>query len=96
MAIEGRRRGFNLNNGIIRPVIRLESEQREAHQVIKKKKRKEILFPSLLHPPNHLSHTINMVLAMTSRVWAAFNPPPSPAKKDDALKFGILGAANIA
>ncbi|KAI9151437.1 NAD(P)-binding protein [Paramyrothecium foliicola] len=30
-----------------------------------------------------------------SRVWTAFNPP-TPPKVDGALKFGILGAANIA
>lgn len=36
-----------------------------------------------------------MVFAMTSRIWAAFSPP-RPEKKGDALKFGILGAANIA
>lgn len=36
-----------------------------------------------------------MVLAMTNRIWAAFSPP-KPAKKDDALRFGVLGAANVA
>ncbi|KAG9606023.1 NAD(P)-binding protein, partial [Aureobasidium melanogenum] len=33
--------------------------------------------------------------AMIGRVWSAFNPP-LVTKRDDALKFGILGAANIA
>jgi hypothetical protein len=33
--------------------------------------------------------------ALVSRIWQAFNPP-RPAKTGDALKFGILGAANIA
>ncbi|KAH7322434.1 hypothetical protein B0I35DRAFT_476387 [Stachybotrys elegans] len=33
--------------------------------------------------------------ALLSRVWQVFNPP-TPPKSADALKFGILGAANIA
>ncbi|KAL8853069.1 MAG: hypothetical protein Q9221_002099 [Calogaya cf. arnoldii] len=33
--------------------------------------------------------------AMIGRIWGAFNPPTIPKSKD-ALKFGILGAANIA
>ncbi|KAL8923177.1 MAG: hypothetical protein Q9208_004740 [Pyrenodesmia sp. 3 TL-2023] len=33
--------------------------------------------------------------AMVSRIWSAFSPP-RPAKSDRALRFGILGAANIA
>ncbi|KAI4105721.1 MAG: hypothetical protein LQ339_003283 [Xanthoria mediterranea] len=33
--------------------------------------------------------------AMIGRIWGAFNPP-TPPKSKDALKFGILGAANIA
>ncbi|KAL4974209.1 hypothetical protein BDW66DRAFT_153131 [Aspergillus desertorum] len=34
--------------------------------------------------------------SMVSRVYQAFSPPQPPAKRRDALKFGILGAANIA
>ncbi|OKL60888.1 hypothetical protein UA08_03869 [Talaromyces atroroseus] len=33
--------------------------------------------------------------AAVGRIWSAFNPP-TPPKRDDAIKFGILGAANIA
>ncbi|KAI4180060.1 MAG: hypothetical protein LQ348_005258 [Seirophora lacunosa] len=33
--------------------------------------------------------------AFVSRIWQCFNPP-KPAKSPDALRFGILGAANIA
>ncbi|KAL8697712.1 MAG: hypothetical protein Q9201_006973 [Fulgogasparrea decipioides] len=33
--------------------------------------------------------------ALLIRVWQAFNPP-KPPKSKDALKFGVLGAANIA
>lgn len=33
--------------------------------------------------------------ALPSRIWGLFNPP-QPAKNADALKFGILGAANTA
>lgn len=36
------------------------------------------------------------VASMFSRVYQAFSPPHQPAKVEDALKFGILGAANIA
>lgn len=36
-----------------------------------------------------------MVVALTSRLVKAFGPP-QPSKAEDALKFGILGAANIA
>ncbi|KAL1302062.1 hypothetical protein AAFC00_002504 [Neodothiora populina] len=32
---------------------------------------------------------------LINRIWTAFSPP-QPAKKDDALKFGVLGAATIA
>ncbi|KAL4812492.1 hypothetical protein BDW67DRAFT_178635 [Aspergillus spinulosporus] len=37
-----------------------------------------------------------MVLALVTRVYQAFSPPQQPPKRSDALKFGILGAANIA
>ncbi|KAI4206917.1 MAG: hypothetical protein LQ346_000859 [Caloplaca aetnensis] len=33
--------------------------------------------------------------ALVSRIWSAFNPP-QPPKSNEALRFGILGAANIA
>lgn len=33
--------------------------------------------------------------AVVSRLWFAFNPPLA-VKRSDALRFGILGAANIA
>ena len=34
---------------------------------------------------------------MFSRLYhAAVGPPTTPAKKDDALRFGLLGATNIA
>lgn len=34
--------------------------------------------------------------SMVGRIYQAFSPSQLPAKKGDALKFGILGAANIA
>ncbi|GIK03713.1 hypothetical protein Aspvir_007787 [Aspergillus viridinutans] len=34
--------------------------------------------------------------SMVGRIYQAFSPPQQPAKRGDALKFGILGAANIA
>ena len=36
-----------------------------------------------------------MSLEQLTRVWKAFNPP-TLEKRKDALKFGILGAANSA
>ncbi|PGH21388.1 hypothetical protein AJ80_03305 [Polytolypa hystricis UAMH7299] len=35
------------------------------------------------------------LVSMVGRLWGAFDPPKSP-KSSDALKFGVLGAANIA
>lgn len=37
-----------------------------------------------------------MMASMVGRVYQAFSPPHQPAKRDDTLKFGILGAASIA
>ena len=34
--------------------------------------------------------------SMVGRIYQAFSPPQLPPKRGDALKFGILGAANIA
>ncbi|KAL3432653.1 hypothetical protein BDV09DRAFT_124729 [Aspergillus tetrazonus] len=34
--------------------------------------------------------------SMVGRIYQAFSPPQPPPKRGDALKFGILGAANIA
>ncbi|KAL4738958.1 hypothetical protein BDV11DRAFT_127604 [Aspergillus similis] len=34
--------------------------------------------------------------SMVGRIYQAFSPPQPPAKRGDALRFGILGAANIA
>jgi hypothetical protein len=36
------------------------------------------------------------LVSMIGRVYQAFIPPQQPAKAEDALKFGILGAASIA
>ncbi len=38
---------------------------------------------------------IDDTAAFVFRIWSAFNPP-TLAKCGDAIKFGILGAANIA
>ncbi|KAK4500044.1 hypothetical protein PRZ48_008230 [Zasmidium cellare] len=34
--------------------------------------------------------------SLVRRVWSAFSPPNPPPKEPKALKFGILGAANVA
>jgi hypothetical protein len=36
------------------------------------------------------------LVSMVGRIYQAFIPPQQPAKVEDALKFGILGAAGIA
>ncbi|KAJ5551691.1 hypothetical protein N7535_000365 [Penicillium sp. DV-2018c] len=36
------------------------------------------------------------MISMVTRIYKAFNPPVQPARVEDALKFGILGAASIA
>lgn len=64
------------------------------------------LFSSYRHPFHHLSpankqvpsvkeFSVSKMAALVSRIWSAFEPP-KPAKSDGALRFGILGAANIA
>ncbi|KAI4762087.1 hypothetical protein E4T52_05737 [Aureobasidium sp. EXF-3400] len=40
-------------------------------------------------------NTSKKMAALISRVWSAFSPP-QVAKKEGALKFGVLGAASIA
>lgn len=45
--------------------------------------------------PSRHQYSITMVVALTSRVVKAFGPPQAP-KTEGALRFGILGAANVA
>lgn len=42
-----------------------------------------------------MASTVSAFLSGVHRNWTMFNPPAHP-KEQNALKFGILGAANIA
>jgi hypothetical protein len=37
-----------------------------------------------------------MVFAALYRIYAGFINPPQARKQDDAIRFGLLGASNIA
>jgi hypothetical protein len=50
------------------------------------------LFASLI---SEISKNKNKMAAMVMRVFTAFGPP-KVEKKNDAIRFGILGAAQIA
>lgn len=46
-------------------------------------------------PIINMASTVSAFLSGVHRNWTMFNPPAHP-KEQNALKFGILGAANIA
>lgn len=71
----------------------LKSEQGKAGEVKERKKKRNLpLLTTQTEPP--FSH--NQHGALNDQPSLGGVQPPSPAKKGDALKFGILGAANIA